>query len=76
MHEVREGSPLAVHRYNRAIWSMWIGEREQALEELEAAVATKPYHLIYVAVDPVFAPLRGEARFQEVVRRVGLRLKG
>jgi hypothetical protein len=52
---------------------MWIGEHENALTELEAAVRSKPYHLVYVAVDPSFAPLRSNARFQEVVKQVGLR---
>jgi tetratricopeptide (TPR) repeat protein len=74
LESVNEGPPLQVQRYARATWSMWIGEREKALTELEAAVESKPYHIIHVAVDPIFAPLRSEARFQEVVRRVGLRL--
>jgi DNA-binding winged helix-turn-helix (wHTH) protein/Flp pilus assembly protein TadD len=74
IHEVREGTPLEVHRYSRAVWFMWIGEHENALTELEAAVRSKPYHVVYVAVDPVFAPLRGNKRFTEVERQVGLRL--
>lgn len=72
IHEVREGTPLAVHRYNRAFWFMWIGEHDNALTELEAAVKSRPYALIYVAVDPAFAPIRNHPRFQEVSRKVGL----
>jgi len=60
------------HRYNRALWFQWTGDREHALVELEGAVKSKPYHLIYVAADPMWRPLRGEPRFQEVVRKVGL----
>lgn len=58
LHEVRQGSPREVNRYYRALWYMWIGEEDKALAELEAAVKSKPYHLIYVSVDPAFAPLR------------------
>ena len=72
IHEVRDGVPLRVHRYNRAIWFAWIGDYENALAELEAAVKARPYSLIYVAVDPAFAPLQTIARFHEVVRSVGL----
>ena len=73
LHTVREGTPMEVHRYSRAVWFMWIGEPENALAELEAAVRSKPYHLVYVAVDPAFAPLRHTARFRDVVKMVGLR---
>ncbi|MEP7362381.1 MAG: winged helix-turn-helix domain-containing protein [Acidobacteriota bacterium] len=71
--EVGDGVPRDVHRYNRAIWFMWMGEQDSALNELEAAVRSRPYHLIYVAVDPAFAPLRANARFQQVVHGLGLR---
>lgn len=70
--EVGEGPPREVHRYDRAVWYMWIGETEKALGELEAALQSRPYHLIHVAVDPAFAAVRKEPRFQEVCRRVGL----
>lgn len=70
--EVGAGKALQVHRYNRALWSMWSGDEAGALTELEAAVQSKPYHLIYAAVDPAFQPLRLNPRFRAVVRRVGL----
>lgn len=72
IHEVRDGVPLRVHRYNRAIWFAWIGDYQNALKELEAAVQARPYALIFVGVDPAFAPLRADPRFQNVVRSVGL----
>ena len=72
MDELSHERARETHRYERAVWSMWIGQPAGALAELEAAVISKPYHMIFVAADPVFAPLRGEPRFQEVVRRVGL----
>ncbi|MBN8732128.1 MAG: tetratricopeptide repeat protein [Acidobacteria bacterium] len=70
--DVEAGKPLDVHRYTRAVWFAWIGEFEAALVELEAAVQTRPYYVIYIAVDPAFAPLRTNPRFQKAVRSIGL----
>jgi DNA-binding winged helix-turn-helix (wHTH) protein/tetratricopeptide (TPR) repeat protein len=72
LKDVSAGLSLDVHRYNRALWKMWIGDGTGALEELEAAVKTRPYDLMFVAVDPMFEPLRAESRFREVVRALGL----
>lgn len=72
IHEVRNGSPREVHRYNRAMWFAWIGEFDNALEELEAAVKARPYSLIYAGVDPIFTLLRSNPRFQAVLKQVGL----
>ena len=66
------GPSREIQRYARAVWFMWIGDRENAIAELQAAVRSKPYHLIFVAVDPAFHSLRGDPRFREVVRAVGL----
>lgn len=72
LREVAEGPPREVHRYSRAGFYAWIGDHPRALEELEAAVRSRPYHLIFVAVDPAFRPLWPDPRFQAVVRQVGL----
>ncbi|MCW5966094.1 MAG: winged helix-turn-helix domain-containing protein [Bryobacterales bacterium] len=72
LDELGEGPPLDVHRYDRAVWQMWIGDRDAALAELEAGLESRPYNMIYTATDPVFAPLRDEPRFQEIVRKLGL----
>lgn len=72
LDDVGKGRPREVHRYNRATWYMWIGEQENALAELEAGVKARPYQMIYTAVDPAFAPLRSNPRFQKVVRDIGL----
>jgi len=74
LEDVGKGRPREVHRYNRATWYMWIGNQEEALAELEAGVKSRPYQMIYTAVDPAFAPLRHKPRFQDVVRKLGLSL--
>ncbi len=72
LSQMGAGPMLEVQRYARAHWWMWIGETEKAIVELEAAVNSKPYHLIFVAADPAFVPLHGHERYRDVVRRVGL----
>jgi hypothetical protein len=51
-----------------------MGNRAEALPELEAAFEARPrsFNLIYLAVDPALDPLRGEGRFQQMLARVGL----
>jgi len=53
---------------------VWIGlnEKERALESLEDAFRSHELCLVSLKVDPVFDPLRGDSRFTEMVRRVGL----
>jgi len=50
-----------------------LGEKEQALRLLEAAYAAHDGWLMALNVEPRFDPLRSEPRFQELVRRMGLR---
>jgi len=49
-----------------------IGHRDRALDWLERAYGQKDPRLIFLNVDPDFDPLRGEARFQRLLRHVGL----
>lgn len=72
LEDVGKGRPREVHRYNRALWQMWTGNQEEALAELEAGLKSRPYQMIYAAVDPAFASLRTNPRFQRVVRELGL----
>lgn len=53
---------------------MWLGlnDKERALQSLEEAFADREPCLVSLKVDPVFDPLRGERRFAEMIRRVGL----
>jgi TolB-like protein len=49
-----------------------LGELDRALEWLEAAEAARSGWLVYLRTEPRFDALRGTARFEELVARVGL----
>src|SRR5712692_8807113 len=49
-----------------------LGHKSQPLAELEKASLQQPNALVSLKVDPLFDPLRGDPRFQEFMRRVGL----
>ncbi|MDX1675906.1 MAG: tetratricopeptide repeat protein, partial [Longimicrobiales bacterium] len=51
----------------------WLGEMDPAFQRLEAAVAARSAGLIYLHIDPSYKPLRSDPRFDDVVRRLGLR---
>jgi hypothetical protein len=48
-----------------------LGERKEALDWLERHEADRGAR-VFVKVDPIFAPLRTEPRFQRLLRRLGL----
>jgi TolB-like protein/Tfp pilus assembly protein PilF len=50
-----------------------LGQREQAISLLNQAYETRDLQLQYLGVDPAFDSLRGDARFQDVLRRIGLK---
>jgi TolB-like protein/Tfp pilus assembly protein PilF len=59
-------------RYIRAGQLVSIGERESAVAELERAYEERDGFIILLNIDPRLDPLRGEPRFKELVKRVGL----
>jgi adenylate cyclase len=69
--EARRGgewvSPVALARIHIAL-----GERERALAELERAYDENAYEIVALRVDARWETLRGEPRFEALVRRIGL----
>jgi serine/threonine protein kinase/Tfp pilus assembly protein PilF len=61
------GTPLAL-----AIVHLGLGETEQALEHLKAAMEQRSRGLIWLGVDPRFDGVRGEPVFREVMASIGL----
>lgn len=58
--------------FDTARWCALPGEKEQAFEYLNKAVERREWAVIMLNVDPPFDSLRGDPRFAELVRRVGL----
>ncbi len=58
---------------------MWIavihaglGEKDQAFDWMQKAYDDRSTCLVYLKVDPLFDPLRGDSRFNDLLHRVGL----
>lgn len=49
-----------------------LGDKDHAFEWLEKAVAQRNWCIIYLKVDDVWDPLRSDARFKNLLQRVGL----
>jgi TolB-like protein/DNA-binding winged helix-turn-helix (wHTH) protein/Flp pilus assembly protein TadD len=50
-----------------------LNDKEQTYKWLETAYRDRAVWMSYLAVDPVFASIRSEERFRDLLRRVGLR---
>jgi eukaryotic-like serine/threonine-protein kinase len=60
-----------VSAYYFAIIHLGLGKLDEALKWLEKAYEERAGFLAYLKVEPLFDPLRTEARFQDLLRRVG-----
>ncbi len=49
-----------------------LGEKDGAFEQLEAAYRERDEYFVIVRVEPMFAPLRSDPRFADLLRRIGL----
>jgi serine/threonine-protein kinase len=58
--------------YYRALTLAWLGETNAAFRELEEAFAGHSSTLRNLAVEPAFATLRDDPRFEDLLRRMGL----
>ncbi|MGB6191353.1 MAG: tetratricopeptide repeat protein [Terracidiphilus sp.] len=61
-----------VGRYEIALVYAGLGEKANAFEWLEDAYNAHDVGLVYLKVDPCLDPLRSDARFNDLLRRVGL----
>lgn len=57
---------------DRALVYLGLGRHAEALDALEQAVDERASLMIYLGVDPIFDPLRGNPRFDRLLVRVGL----
>ena len=65
-----------VSAYELGVIHVGLQEPEQALDCLERAYIERSGWMPYLATDPTLAPLRGEARFQRLLRCVSNRSNG
>jgi tetratricopeptide (TPR) repeat protein len=59
--------PMAV-----AVIYIALGEKDAAFDWLAKAYDDRSASLVFLKVDPMFEPLHGDARFSDLVRRIGL----
>lgn len=50
----------------------WRGEKDKAFEWVERAHAQHDFHFIGIKFNPLFAALRGDARYRSMVKKLGL----
>ncbi len=67
---VRSGPPA--HPYSMAEMASLEGDRDQALNLLEQAFQMHSVALPLMKTEPSFAPLQGQARFEALVKKVGI----
>jgi tetratricopeptide (TPR) repeat protein len=67
----RESSSKYVSPYDLAVINLGLGENETALKWLVRACDEHAGWMIYLTVDPRLDPVRSDARFEELLRRVG-----
>jgi eukaryotic-like serine/threonine-protein kinase len=61
-----------VSPYLIAVVYVGLGDKGQAFAWLDKAVQDRSFFLIWLKVEPLFDPLRGDPRFQELLRRMNL----
>jgi TolB-like protein/DNA-binding winged helix-turn-helix (wHTH) protein/Tfp pilus assembly protein PilF len=70
----RQMAETGKDEYYRALAFAMLGQKDNALRELEAAYQTHSTMMPLLGTEPAFAGLHGDARFREISRKVGLTL--
>jgi eukaryotic-like serine/threonine-protein kinase len=71
--DVKANDPSGSAAYTMAVLSALVGQREQSFRYLDDAVNNRSLEVPNIVGEPSFDSLRGDARFTELVRRVGFR---
>ncbi|MDQ3710608.1 MAG: hypothetical protein M3388_00075 [Acidobacteriota bacterium] len=73
LDELREMSKQRyVSPYLFAVVYVGLGDKEQAFAWLEKAYHERTFFLIWLKVEPRFDSLRDDARYKDLLRRIGL----
>jgi serine/threonine protein kinase/tetratricopeptide (TPR) repeat protein len=70
LEELARDQPVS--GFHTAAIQVTLGDHDRALELLEEGVRERAPYLRLLKVEPIFAPLRGDPRFTDLLRRVGL----
>lgn len=60
-----------VSAYYRALPHLGLGENDDTLDWLQRAYNERAANMVYLDTDPVWDPLRGDSRFQQLLERLG-----
>ena len=71
LHEIARGQHVAASCL--ALAHLGLGQQEEALEWLERGVSRRDMPMTQIGVHAAYDALRGDPRFEELVRRVGLK---
>ena len=70
LRQLKRSDDERVGTYGIAIIHAGLGEKDQAFEWLEKAYEARELGMIFLKVDPTLDPLRSDARFQDLLRRM------
>jgi adenylate cyclase len=66
------GRKRYVTRFAQVFLHLGLGQKDAALDWLEKACKEQDGYMTFLKTDPVFAPLRSEPHFRELLKKVGL----
>ena len=75
LEELRtRGTREYVSAYYMALVYAGLGMRDRVVEHLDKAIEERQPYLVLLNVEPPFLSLRSDARFQDILRRIGVPL--